>query len=126
MTMKHLAVGLSAIALFSLVASGRTKAEILSLDCSISGRAMFKVWVDTGKSTATLQNVNSANPSPPQTYPAQVTITSFSWSGGNKDYTDSYSIDRTTGTFTGFTNYGATFNTELCVKGTSPLPATKF
>jgi hypothetical protein len=124
MTMNHLAAGLTAIALFSLGASGPANAEMLSLDCYYSGRIATNVWVDTGKSAVTMAETEN----PPRTYPAQITITSINWSAvsGNGENKISYSIDRTTGVFTAFANFGLTIAPEQCVKGTTPLPATKF
>jgi hypothetical protein len=124
MTMKHIAVGLTAIGIFSLVAAGRAKAEMLSLDCYYSGRIATNVWVDTGKSTVTVAERENT----PRTYPAQITVASISWkwvSGGGQNIM-SYYIDRTSGAFTASSNFGAGMGPEQCVKGTTPLPATKF
>ena len=105
------------------MASGQAKAETLSLDCSINGEILTNVWVDTDKSTVTTHSKGSPGSN---TFPAQITISSISWSVDFSRGKAISSIDRTTGILTPLVHPDLNYYPQQCVKGTTPLPATKF
>jgi len=120
---KHLTLGLAAFTLFSL--AGGAKAEMLSLDCSINGSVATNLWVDIGKSTVTVAYPQDTPPIV-NTFPGQITVTSISWNSVNGYPSASWSIDRTSGILTTVMPAGITIYPQQCVRGTTPLPATKF
>jgi hypothetical protein len=124
MMMKYLAVGITAITFFCLVSAGRAETGMLSLDCGINGSVNTNVWVDIGKSTVTM-GYPLETPPHADTFPAQITVTSISWNQASG--AASWSIDRVSGVLTTtVTMAGVTIYPQQCVRGTTPLPVTKF
>ena len=110
----------------TLCLTGAAHAATLSLDCN----GTVHVWVDLDKSTISIWADGSNNGV--DTYPAQITPTTIQW-GPAKNHTMAYddqgSLDRTTGSFNETMGPNGSWGHRGpldCVKGVTPLPATKF
>jgi hypothetical protein len=118
----------TAIISFIFATIAQAHSEILEFDCSDKAGVYYNIWVDLNRSTVAIHYARPGLPQELRTFPAQITDTSIHWSFGEASRaTLNASIDRTTGRY--FQVYGGVAQGSLtfqCVRGTSPLPGTRF